>query len=94
MSYRLLDGPDFVGVLGPIALVVEKITELITLRGPWRTVDDVELATLGWVDWWNHRRLLWPVGGVSPAEFEPPGSRSSKTSPPEPPGGPMSTSVV
>ncbi len=45
-------------------------SELITLQGPWRTVDDVELATLGWVDWWNNRRLLWPVGGVPPAEFE------------------------
>jgi putative transposase len=44
--------------------------ELITPRGPWRSVDDVELATLGWVDWWNHRRLLWPIGGVPPAEFE------------------------
>ncbi len=44
--------------------------ELITRRGPWRTVEDVELATLAWVDWWNHRRLLWPIGGVPPAEFE------------------------
>ncbi len=45
-------------------------SELITMRGPWRTVDDVELATLTWVDWWNHRRLLWPIGGMPPAEFE------------------------
>jgi putative transposase len=45
-------------------------TELITARGPWRTVEDVELATLAWVDWFNHRRLLWPIGGVPPAEFE------------------------
>ncbi len=45
-------------------------SELITASGPWRSVDDVELATLGWVDWWNHRRLLWPIGGVPPAEFE------------------------
>jgi putative transposase len=45
-------------------------SELITTRGPWRTVDDVDLATLGWVDWWNNRRLLWPIGGVPPAEFE------------------------
>ena len=45
-------------------------SELITLRGPWRTVEDVELATLAWVDWFNHRRLMWPIGGVPPAEFE------------------------
>jgi putative transposase len=32
-------------------------TELIRQRGPWRTVEDVELATLGWVDWYNQRRL-------------------------------------
>ena len=46
--------------------------ELITARAPWRTVEDVELATLAWVDWFNHRRLLWPIGGVPPAEFEAP----------------------
>ena len=44
--------------------------ELISSRGPWRTVEDVELATLAWVDWFNQRRLLWPIGGVPPAEFE------------------------
>src|SRR5581483_10331236 len=32
-------------------------TELIRRRGPWRTIDDVELATLEWIDWFNHRRL-------------------------------------
>ena len=45
-------------------------SELITLGGPWRTVEDVELATLAWVDWFNHRRIMWPLGGVPPAEFE------------------------
>ena len=39
-------------------------------RGPWRTVDDVELATLGWVHWWNTRRMLEPVGHVAPVEAE------------------------
>ena len=39
-------------------------------EGPWRTVEDVELATLGWVHWWNHDRLLEPIGYVPPAEFE------------------------
>ncbi len=45
-------------------------SELITARGPWRSTDDVEVATLGWVDWWNTTRLLWSIGGVPPAEFE------------------------
>jgi len=44
--------------------------ELITMRGPWRNVDDVELATLGWVHWWNHKRLLEPIGNIPPVEFE------------------------
>ena len=45
-------------------------TELIRQRGPWRTIDDVEYATLEWVDWFNHRRLFQPIGDVPPAEFE------------------------
>ena len=45
-------------------------TELIRQRGPWRNVDDVEYATLEWVDWFNHRRLFQPIGDVPPAEFE------------------------
>lgn len=45
-------------------------TELIRRRGPWRTVDDVELATLTWVDWFNNRRILEPLGHVPPAEYE------------------------
>ena len=44
--------------------------ELITMQGPWRNVDDVELATLGWVHWWNTRRLLAPIGNIPPVEFE------------------------
>jgi putative transposase len=39
-------------------------------QGPWRTVEDVELATLSWVHWWNTVRLLEPIGYVPPAEFE------------------------
>ena len=39
-------------------------------RGPWRSIDDVEYATLEWVDWFNHRRLLEPIGNIPPAEFE------------------------
>jgi len=45
-------------------------TELVRRGGPWRGIDDVEYATLEWVDWFNHRRLLEPIGNVPPAEFE------------------------
>jgi putative transposase len=45
-------------------------TELVRRRGPWRGIDDLEYATLEWVDWFNHRRLLEPIGYVPPAEFE------------------------
>jgi putative transposase len=45
-------------------------TELIRARGPWRNVDDVELATLAWVDWFNTRRLHGHLGDTPPAEFE------------------------
>jgi putative transposase len=45
-------------------------TELIRKRGPWKTREDVEFATLEWVDWFNHRRLLEYTGHVPPAEFE------------------------
>ena len=45
-------------------------SELMSLQGPWRTVDDVELATLSWVHWWNSARLHSAIGDVPPAEFE------------------------
>jgi putative transposase len=45
-------------------------TELIRRRGPWKGLEGVEYATLEWVDWFNHRRLLEPIGHVPPAEFE------------------------
>jgi len=45
-------------------------TEVIHRRGPWRNMDAVEYATLEWVDWFNNRRLLEPIGNVPPAEFE------------------------
>ena len=44
--------------------------EVIHRRGPWRSFETVELATLEWVDWFNHRRLLEPIGNVPPAEAE------------------------
>lgn len=45
-------------------------TELIRKKGPWKGLEDVEFATLDWVDWFNNRRLLEPIGYVPPAEFE------------------------
>ena len=42
-------------------------TEVIRRRGPWRHLEAVEFATLEWVDWFNHRRLLAPLGHVPPA---------------------------
>jgi putative transposase len=44
--------------------------ELIRRRGPWKGPDQVELATLEWVDWYNHRRLHGHCGNVPPAEYE------------------------
>jgi putative transposase len=45
-------------------------TEVIRRRGPWRSLETVEFATLEWVDWFNHRRLLEPIGYIPPAEYE------------------------
>jgi len=45
-------------------------TELIRAQGPWRTADQVELATAAWVAWWNEERLHSACGDVPPAEFE------------------------
>jgi putative transposase len=44
--------------------------EVIRRKGPWRTLEAVEFATLTWVDWFNHRRLLGPIGYMPPAEYE------------------------
>jgi transposase InsO family protein len=45
-------------------------TEVIRRRGPWKHVEAVEFATLEWVDWFNNRRLLEPIGDVPPVKFE------------------------
>ena len=47
-------------------------TELIKPRKPWRTVEEVEYATAGWVDWFNHHRLYEYCGDIPPVEMEPP----------------------
>ena len=44
--------------------------EVIHRRGPWRSFEAVELVTLEWVDWFNNRRLLEPIGNIPPAEAE------------------------
>jgi transposase InsO family protein len=53
-------------------------TEVIRGRGPWRNLETVEFATLEWIDWFNNRRLLEPIGNVPPAEFEEVYYRSQK----------------
>ena len=45
-------------------------TEVTRPRGPWRSIEAVEYATLEWVDWFNHRRLLEPIGYLPPLELE------------------------
>jgi transposase InsO family protein len=45
-------------------------TELIRRLGPWRNIEQVEFATLEWVDWFNNRRLLGPIGNVPPVKLE------------------------
>jgi transposase InsO family protein len=44
--------------------------EVIHRRGPWRSMEAVEFATLEWVDWFNNRRLLSSIGNIPPAEAE------------------------
>ena len=44
--------------------------EVIWRRGPWRSFEPVEFATLTWVEWFNNRRLLEPIGNIPPAEAE------------------------
>ena len=39
-------------------------------RDPWRNIEEVEFATLEWVDWFNNRRLFGSIGNIPPAEFE------------------------
>ena len=55
-------------------------TEVIRRRGPWRSVEAVEYATLEWVDWFNRRRLLEPIGYIPPLELES-GYYQSQSSP-------------
>ena len=54
-------------------------TEVIYRLGPWRSCEHVEFETLDWVDWFNNRRLLEPIGNIPPAEFEEIYYQSQKT---------------
>lgn len=45
-------------------------TGVIRRLGPWRSLEAVEIATLQWVDWFNHPRLIEPIGNIPPAEAE------------------------
>jgi putative transposase len=62
-------GDSYDNALAESAIGLYK-TELIHRRGPWRSIDDVEIATLEYVDWFNHRRLHGQIGNVPPAERE------------------------
>jgi putative transposase len=55
-------------------------TEVIRRRGPWRSLDDVEMATLEWVDWFNNRRILQAIGNCPPADLEATYYRTSEPS--------------
>ena len=44
--------------------------EVIRRRGPWRSLEDVEYATLEWIEWYNNRRLFGAIGNIPPTEFE------------------------
>ncbi len=46
------------------------VTGFADRKGPWKNIDEVEYATLEWVDWFNNRRLLEPIGNIPPAEYE------------------------
>jgi transposase InsO family protein len=83
-------GDSYDNALAEIIIGLYK-TELIRRRGPWKGLDEVEYATLEWVDWFNHRRLLEPIGHVPPAEFEVAFRREEEprsTQAPEPPMNP------
>ncbi|MAH56479.1 MAG: IS3 family transposase, partial [Aestuariibacter sp.] len=45
-------------------------TEVIHKDGPWKGLEQVELATLDWVDWFNNRRILSSIGDIPPLEYE------------------------
>jgi transposase InsO family protein len=63
------DGDSYDNALAETVIGLFK-TEVIHRRGPWRSFEAVEFATLEWVDWFNNRHLLEPNGSIPPAEAE------------------------
>jgi putative transposase len=57
-------------MLSPRPSTVSTRPRSSTAAGPWRSFEAVEFATLEWVDWFNNRRLLEPIGDIPPAEAE------------------------
>ncbi len=57
-------------------------TEVIHLAGPWRGLEDVEIATLEWVWWYNEKRLMEPLGYLPPSEYEDAFYRRRRLRPP------------
>jgi putative transposase len=53
-----------------LAETINGLFKVIHRRGPWRSLEAVEFATLEWVDWFNNRRLMEPIGNIPPAEAE------------------------
>ena len=54
-------------------------TEVIRRNCPWRCFEEIEFATLEWVDWYNNRRLFGTIGNVPPTEFEERYSKQSES---------------
>ena len=63
-----MDAPALARVL--FAISASSAAAVIHRRGPWRSFEAVEYATLEWVDWFNNRRLLEPIGNIPPTEAE------------------------
>ena len=70
--YRTIRRRTFSTAQSAIAAKRHERRGLISIyrRGPWRSFEAVEFATLEWVDWFNNRRLLEPIGNIPPAEAE------------------------
>ena len=62
-------GDSYDHVLAESVIGLNK-TKVIDRLGPWRSSEHVEFETLDWVDWFNNRRLLVPIGNIPPVEFE------------------------
>jgi putative transposase len=74
LSIRYTQRLAEIGAVASVGSVADSFdnaaAESLIRRGPWRGLDQVELATLEWVDWFNHRRLHSAAANAPPAEFE------------------------